>query len=145
MPSGRTERPVDRLRQAPAVSALHPASSLLTPPSMSTCGGRQAPLRALSTFVREPSTPAATTLFRRLTWEGTVPVEIRVDTKELTANSARGLECYFLQTPRVSYLPLLVPEIKRSLTDVVFDDEGARALREEDWWLEAEDRALLKW
>jgi autophagy-related protein 5 len=98
-----------------------------------------------SAFAGAPSTPAATTLFRRLTWEGTVPVEVRVDAKELPANSNRGLECYYLQAPRVSYLPLLVPEIKRLLTDVVFDDEGARALREEDWWFEAEDGGLLKW
>jgi hypothetical protein len=74
-----------------------------------------------------------------------VSVEVRVDAKELPSNSDRELECYYLQAPRVSYLPLLVPEIKRFLTDVVFDDEGARALREEDWWFEAEDGGLLKW
>ncbi|OCH85706.1 hypothetical protein OBBRIDRAFT_838764 [Obba rivulosa] len=91
------------------------------------------------------TTPASTTLFRRLTWEGTVPIEVRVDPKELPANSDRGLECYYLQAPRVSYLPLLVPEIKRFLTDVVFDDAAARAMKEEDWWFESDDGALLKW
>ncbi|KAI0321236.1 autophagy-related protein [Amylostereum chailletii] len=91
------------------------------------------------------SSPASTTLFRRLTWEGTVPLEIRVDSKELPANSNRGLECYFIQAPRVSYLPLLIPEIKRFLTDVVFDDDAARILKEEDWWFESEDGHLLKW
>jgi autophagy-related protein 5 len=112
---------------------------------MSTYGGRHAPAHAPSTFGPAHSTSAATTLFRRLTWEGTIPVEIRVDPKELPANSDRGLECYYIQAPRVSYLPLLVPEIKRFLTDVVFDDVGARALKEEDWWFEAEDGGLLKW
>ena len=91
------------------------------------------------------SSPASTTLFRRLTWEGTVPLEIRVDSKELPANSNRGLECYYVQAPRVSYLPLLVPEIRRFLTDVVFDDEAAKMLRDEDWWFESEDGQLLKW
>ncbi|KAL6310316.1 autophagy protein Apg5-domain-containing protein [Sparassis latifolia] len=91
------------------------------------------------------STPASTTLFRRLTWEGTVPLEVRVDPKELPANSDRGLECYFIQAPRVSYLPLLVPEIKRFLTDVVFDEAAARLIKEEDWWFESEDGSLLKW
>ncbi|KAA1478124.1 hypothetical protein DENSPDRAFT_845322 [Dentipellis sp. KUC8613] len=104
---------------------------------MSTYGARHSP----STF----SSPASTTLFRRLTWEGTVPLEIRVDSKELPANSNRGLECYFIQAPRVSYLPLLVPEIKRFLMDVVFDEEAARGLKEEDWWFESEDGHLLKW
>jgi autophagy-related protein 5 len=112
---------------------------------MSTYGGRHAPVHAPSAFSPAHSTPAATTLFRRLTWEGTVPIEIRVDPKELPANSDRGLECYYIQAPRVSYLPLLVPEIKRFLTDVVFDDAGGKMLKEEDWWFEAEDGGLLKW
>jgi autophagy-related protein 5 len=116
-----------------------------TPPTMSTYGGRHAPVHAPSAFAPAHSTPAATTLFRRLTWEGTIPVEIRVDPKELPANSDRGLECYYIQAPRVSYLPLLVPELKRFLMDVVFDDVGGKALKEEDWWFEAEDGGLLKW
>ena len=91
------------------------------------------------------STPASTTLFRRLTWEGTVPLEIRVDPNELPANSDRGLECYYIQAPRVSYLPLLVPEIKRFLMDVVFDEAAGKVLKEEDWWFESEGGNLLKW
>ncbi|KAL0956060.1 hypothetical protein HGRIS_002229 [Hohenbuehelia grisea] len=91
------------------------------------------------------STPASTTLFRRLTWEGTIPLEIRVDPKELPANSDRGLECYYVQAPRVSYLPLLMPEIKRFLVDVVFDEAAAESLKEDEWWFESEDGAPLKW
>lgn len=86
-----------------------------------------------------------TTLFRRLTWEGTVPLEIRVDPKELPANSNRGLECYYIQAPRVSYLPLLVPEIRRFLMDVVFDETAAKGLKDEEWWFESEEGTLLKW
>lgn len=112
---------------------------LVSSSTMSTFGGiRHSP----STFT---SSPASTTLFRRLVWEGTVPLEIRVDSKELPANSNRGLECYFIQAPRVSYLPLLIPEIKRFLQDVVFDDEAARLMKEEDWWFESEEGHLLKW
>jgi autophagy-related protein 5 len=41
---------------------------------------------------------ANTTLFRRLIWEGSVPLEIRIDQKELPADSDRGLgESYYLQ------------------------------------------------
>ncbi|KAG6813647.1 hypothetical protein H0H92_008884 [Tricholoma furcatifolium] len=86
-----------------------------------------------------------TALFRRLSWEGTVPLEIRVDPKELPANSDRGLECYYIQAPRVSYLPLLMPEIRRFLMDVVFDDAAAKVLKEEDWWFESAEGILLKW
>jgi len=68
-----------------------------------------------------------------------------VDSKELPANSNRGLEVCFVQAPRVSYLPLLVPDLKRFLSDVVFDDEAARVLNEDEWWFESEDGTLLKW
>lgn len=91
------------------------------------------------------TTSASVTLFRRLAWEGTVPLEIRVDPKELPANSDRGLECYYIQAPRVSYLPLLMPELRRFLMDVVFDDAAAKLLKEDDWWFESEEGALLKW
>ncbi|EGN99593.1 autophagy-related protein [Serpula lacrymans var. lacrymans S7.3] len=91
------------------------------------------------------SASASTTLYRRLTWEGTVPLEIRVDPNELPANSDRGLECYYMQAPRVSYLPLLVPEIRRFLMDVVFDEAASKMLKEEDWWFESESRTLIKW
>lgn len=94
---------------------------------------------------KDRNTDYSTTLFRRLTWEGTVPLEIRVDSKELPANSDRGLECYFIQAPRVSYLPLIVPEIRRFLMDVVFDEVAARGLKDEEWWFETEEGTLLKW
>lgn len=91
------------------------------------------------------STSASTSLFRRLTWEGTVPIEIHIDSKELPANSDRGLESYYIQAPRVSYLPLLIPEIKRFLTDLVLDDAGGMSVRELDWWFEGEDGHPIKW
>jgi autophagy-related protein 5 len=113
---------------------------------MATYSNRHGPPSSPSAFAPAHSTPASTTLFRRLTWEGTVPIEVRVDSKELPANSDRGLECYYLQAPRVSYLPLVVPEIKRFLMDVVFDEAAGKVLKEEDWWFEAEDSlGLLKW
>jgi len=43
------------------------------------------------------TTPASTALFRRLVWEGTVPIEVRMDPKELPAGSDRGLESYYVQ------------------------------------------------
>ncbi|KAJ7594851.1 autophagy protein Apg5-domain-containing protein [Mycena floridula] len=86
-----------------------------------------------------------TTLFRRLTWDGTVPLEIRVHPKELPANSDRGLESYFMQAPRVSYLPLLMPEIRRFFMDIVFDETAAKDLKDDEWWFETSEGTLLKW
>lgn len=69
-----------------------------------------------------------------------------MDPKELPANSDRGLECYYVQAPRVSYLPLLVPELKKFLMEVVFDETSARGVtKEEDWWFEGEDGGVFKW
>ncbi|KAG8881377.1 autophagy protein 5 [Tulasnella sp. 331] len=73
-------------------------------------------------------TPAATSLFRRLVWEGTVPLEIKI------------------QAPRISYLPLLIPDIKKHLTDVILDESNAALVKEEDWWFEETERGgLMKW
>jgi autophagy-related protein 5 len=91
------------------------------------------------------TTPASVSLFRRLLWEGTVPLEIHIDSKELPAGSDRGLDSYYIQASRISYLPLLIPEIKKFLTDLVFDDNAIKAMKEEDWWFESEDGTLMKW
>jgi len=49
------------------------------------------------------------------------------------------------QAPRVSYLPLLIPDIKRHLAELVLDTDGTKFLKEEDWWFEAEGGVLMKW
>jgi autophagy-related protein 5 len=45
----------------------------------------------------------------------------------------------------VSYLPLLLPEIKQYLMDVVFDEIAAKELDEEHWWFENESGQACKW
>lgn len=121
-----------------------PGSGLFLSLRMSAYGTtRQIP--GTSHPAKDKTTDYHTALFRRLAWEGTVPLEIRVDPKELPANSDRGLECYYLQAPRVSYLPLLLPEIRRFLMDVVFDEAAAANLKEEDWWFETEEGTIMKW
>lgn len=91
------------------------------------------------------TTPASVTLFRRLLWEGTVPLEIHIDSKELPAGSDRGLDSHYIQAPRISYLPLIIPEIKRFLADLVFDENATKTMKEEDWWFENDEGTLMKW
>lgn len=86
-----------------------------------------------------------TTLFRRLIWDGTVPLEIRINPKHLPANSDRALESYFMQAARVSYLPLVMPEIRRFFMDLVFDEAAVKDLKDDDWWFETVDGTPLKW
>ncbi|KAF9509400.1 hypothetical protein BS47DRAFT_1301504 [Hydnum rufescens UP504] len=90
------------------------------------------------------SQSAAITLFRRLVFDGTVPIEIKIDLKELPANSDRSLEYYYIQAPRISYLPLLLPDIKRHLAEIVLDDTAT--IKEEDWWFEETGVGnVIKW
>ncbi|KAG8773359.1 autophagy protein 5, partial [Serendipita sp. 398] len=91
-------------------------------------------------------TSATTTLFRRLIWEGSVPLEIRIDQKELPADSDRGLgESYYLQVPRISYLPLIVPELKQYLIELVLSEREAANVKEDVWWFEDEYGTVVKW
>jgi hypothetical protein len=100
-------KPISRRRSAPG--AHH-----LTPPSMSMYSGRDGPLHMPSAFAGAPSTLAADPL----------PADhmgghraCQGPRRELPgANSNRGLESDYIQTPRASHLPLLVPENKQLLT-----------------------------
>jgi autophagy-related protein 5 len=38
-----------------------------------------------------------------------------------------------------------MPEIRKFLMDVVFDEAAASVLKEEEWWFESEEGTLLKW
>lgn len=93
-----------------------------------------------------------------------MPIEVRLDSKELPANSDRSLECYYvrispcssfncarvdllrvqIQAPRISYLPLLLPDIKRHLVEIVLDDVSV--VNEQDWWFEESGTGtIMKW
>ncbi|KIM31926.1 hypothetical protein M408DRAFT_327313 [Serendipita vermifera MAFF 305830] len=92
------------------------------------------------------ATSANTTLFRRLIWEGSIPLEIRIDQKELPADSDRGLgESYYLQVPRISYLPLIIPELKQYLIELVLSEREGANVKEESWWFEDEFGGIVKW
>ncbi|KAF8335476.1 autophagy protein 5 [Cantharellus anzutake] len=94
--------------------------------------------------VKQNSHSASTTLFRRLIFDGTVPLEIKIDLKDLPANSDRSLEYYYVQAPRISYLPLLIPDVRKYLAELVLDD--STQIKEEDWWFEeTSSGALMKW
>ncbi|KAK1921517.1 autophagy protein Apg5-domain-containing protein [Papiliotrema laurentii] len=43
-----------------------------------------------------------------------------------------------LQAPRYTYLPLLIPEIRENLVDLVLDEEALEGVGEKDWWFEEE-------
>ncbi|RSH92093.1 autophagy protein 5, partial [Saitozyma podzolica] len=85
-----------------------------------------------------PTNPAQSSanLFRRLAWQASIPLEIRLAEGEPGAGS--GCDRYYIQAPRHSYLPLLIPEIRENLVELALDDQQLADTREEEWWFEEE-------
>ncbi|WVR04583.1 hypothetical protein IAU60_001591 [Kwoniella sp. DSM 27419] len=79
---------------------------------------------------------SSTNLFRRLAWQSSVPISVRLADGEPGAGS--GADRYFIQAPRYSYLPLLLPELRDNLVELALDEGQLEATDEKDWWLEEE-------
>ncbi|WWD21432.1 hypothetical protein CI109_105917 [Kwoniella shandongensis] len=79
---------------------------------------------------------SSTNLFRRLAWQTAIPISIRLGDNEPGAGS--GVDRYYIQAPRYSYLPLLIPEIKENLVELALDDAQLEQTEEKDWWFEEE-------
>ncbi|ORY31047.1 autophagy protein Apg5-domain-containing protein [Naematelia encephala] len=75
-------------------------------------------------------------LFRRLTWQGSIPLEIRLAEGEPGAGSST--DRYYMHAPRYTYLPLLIPEIRENLVELLLDDQQLETLDESQWWFEEE-------
>ncbi|WWC67865.1 uncharacterized protein I206_101782 [Kwoniella pini CBS 10737] len=79
---------------------------------------------------------SSTNLFRRLSWQTSISISIRIADGEPGAGT--GADKYFIQAPRYSYLPLLIPEIRENLIEVALDDRQSEETDEKDWWFEEE-------
>ncbi|WWC59341.1 uncharacterized protein I303_101893 [Kwoniella dejecticola CBS 10117] len=79
---------------------------------------------------------SSTNLFRRLSWQSSVSISIRIADGEPGAGI--GVDKYFIQAPRYSYLPLLIPEIRENLVEIALDEKQLEETDEKDWWFEEE-------
>ncbi|WWC86965.1 uncharacterized protein L201_001846 [Kwoniella dendrophila CBS 6074] len=79
---------------------------------------------------------STTNLFRRLSWQTSVSISIRVADGEPGAGI--GADKYFIHAPRYSYLPLLIPEIRENLVELALDEKQLEETDEKDWWFEEE-------
>ncbi|ORX38891.1 autophagy protein Apg5-domain-containing protein [Kockovaella imperatae] len=82
------------------------------------------------------SAQSSTNLFRRLAWQSSIHLFIRLADGEPGAGS--GSDRYYMQAPRHSYLPLLLPEIRENLVELALDDQQLADTDEKDWWFEEE-------
>ncbi|GAA6022780.1 hypothetical protein JCM10207_000414 [Rhodosporidiobolus poonsookiae] len=88
---------------------------------------------------------ALAAVFRTLVFAGSVPLQFVIAEDELPPGADRSIEAYYIQAQRISYLPLLVPQIRKYFLDLVLDDNSAASLRDDDIWFEAEGGTPLKW
>ncbi|KAL1406274.1 autophagy protein 5 [Vanrija albida] len=79
------------------------------------------------------SVQSSTNLFRRLAWNSSVPIEVR-----LADDVAGGaVDKYYIQAPRYTYLPLLLQGVREQLVDVALDDKAlADHADDSQWWFE---------
>ncbi|WVQ97976.1 hypothetical protein IAU59_005096 [Kwoniella sp. CBS 9459] len=82
---------------------------------------------------------SSTNLFRRLAWQSSVSISVRIADGEPGSGTGVGADRYFLQVPRYSYLPLLIQEIKENFVELALNDNELETIDEKDWWFE-EDR-----
>ncbi|BGP26655.1 autophagy protein 5 [Rhodotorula toruloides] len=87
---------------------------------------------------------ALAAVFRTLVFGGSVPIQVVLAEDELPAQADRSIEAYYVQTPRIAYLPLLLPQIRKYFVNLVLDENTATSLRDTDFWFEA-DGVPLKW
>ncbi|KAK7205164.1 autophagy protein Apg5-domain-containing protein [Myxozyma melibiosi] len=74
---------------------------------------------------------------RRRVWDGVVPIQII-----LAADEARmSVDPYYINASRISYFPLLFPQITAYFKPYLRDPDSADSL---EWWLEFED-VPLRW
>ncbi|WVF69945.1 hypothetical protein IAT40_004730 [Kwoniella sp. CBS 6097] len=82
---------------------------------------------------------SSTNLFRRLAWQSSVSISVRLADDGGPGSSAGvGADRYFLQVPRYSYLPLLIQEIRENFIELALNDNELETVDEKDWWFEEE-------
>ncbi|GAA5993516.1 hypothetical protein JCM10908_000627 [Rhodotorula pacifica] len=80
---------------------------------------------------------SAAASFRSLVFRGTVPLQVELASDDWPAGSVdRTVECYYIQAPRITYLPLLLEEVKRNFVDLVALNSSAACLSSTDIWFE---------
>lgn len=88
------------------------------------------------------SAAQSTSTFRRLVWEGTIPICVSIDPTELPSGSDSSIDSTYLVVPRISYLPLIVAEVKKNLLELALEQPALNGLNEKELWFEYEGQPL---
>ncbi|GAA5859305.1 hypothetical protein JCM1840_004554 [Sporobolomyces johnsonii] len=113
-----------------------------TPSTASLAPSSAAPTNAADTA----NAVAFAAVFRTLNFGGSVPIEVVLAEDDLPKNADRSIEAYYVQAPRISYLPLLLAQVRKQFVDLVLDESTSATLREDQLWFEVEGGGVpLKW
>ncbi|PWN34205.1 uncharacterized protein FA14DRAFT_161682 [Meira miltonrushii] len=84
--------------------------------------------------------------FRKLVWDATIPISVTVESADLASFGVvdRSIETYYVRAPRISYLPLVLQEVRANLLSIMVDDAILANIKEEDFWLTYEG-VPLRW
>lgn len=121
--------------------AASPASNILPSSPYATASPASISFQHSSPF-SPASTAHATSAFRKLVWEGTIPICVSIDPAELPPGSDATIDSTYLVVPRISYLPLIVAEVKKNLLDLVLEQPALNVLNEKELWFEYEGQPL---
>lgn len=123
-------------------SLLHPAS----PFAAGFSSAAASPASTSSFHHKGPSSSLSvahsTSSFRRLVWEGTVPICVSIDPADLPPGSDSTIDSTYLVVPRTSYLPLIVTEVKKNLLELVLEQPALHTINEKELWFEYEGQPL---
>ncbi|GAA98958.1 hypothetical protein E5Q_05646 [Mixia osmundae IAM 14324] len=75
---------------------------------------------------------------RQATFNGSVPLCISLDLAELPAGTDTMPTSYYVQAPRLSYLPLILQDARRQLIEMVLDDSALATLKDDQIWFECQ-------
>lgn len=101
--------------------------------------------KSLSTSTPSNSSSTSSNLYRNLIWSGSIPICITISSKDLPSNADLTIiDSYYLQLPRISYLPLYLNQIRKYFLDLVLDESSNAALNDDEIWFEF-NGIPLKW
>ncbi|KAK4049684.1 autophagy protein 5 [Microbotryomycetes sp. JL201] len=94
--------------------------------------------------MQETFAPVPASLFRSLVFGAHVTLKIQIAQDELPSHADKAIESYYMQARRISYLPLLLPHLRKNFLAAVLDGISLNALNDESIWFSYQG-SPLKW
>ncbi|GAA5938752.1 Atg5p [Sporobolomyces koalae] len=112
------------------------SSSIRPPPSTSS----------YTSHTTTSTSDAAAAVFRHLNFVASVPIEFTFAREDLDLVADKSIEQFYLEAPRISYLPLILATIRSRFLALVLDEAHLDALKDDQiWFQDSTTQTPLKW